>query len=56
MLTALTRLRLLASREYDAVQFFVVYIAIVNGAESAGSFMSFGPSKSATALTCLPLT
>jgi ATP-binding cassette subfamily B (MDR/TAP) protein 1 len=37
--------RLLASREYGAVNFFVVYIAVVNGAESAGSFLSFGPSK-----------
>lgn len=36
--------RLLANHEYGAVQFFVVYIAVVNGAESAGSFMSFGPN------------
>ena len=37
--------RLLGSHEYDPVSFFVIYIAVVNGAESAGSFMSFGPSK-----------
>ena len=37
---------LLASREYGAINFFVVYIAVINGAESAGSFLSFGPSKS----------
>jgi ATP-binding cassette subfamily B (MDR/TAP) protein 1 len=37
--------RLLASREYSAVNFFVIYIAVVNGAESGGSFLSFGPSK-----------
>ncbi|KAG0651011.1 abc transporter BEA3 [Hyphodiscus hymeniophilus] len=35
---------LLASGEYGPVQFFVVYIAVVNGAESAGSFLSFGPN------------
>lgn len=47
--------RLLASHEYGPVQFFVVYIAVVNGAESAGSFMSFGPSKSVTLRVILPL-
>ncbi|RDL36738.1 putative leptomycin B resistance protein pmd1 [Venustampulla echinocandica] len=36
--------KLLADREYDAVQFFVVYIAVINGAESAGSLLSFGPN------------
>lgn len=35
---------MLADREYDAVQFFVVYIAVINGAEGAGSFLSFGPN------------
>ncbi|KAF7906504.1 hypothetical protein EAF00_000783 [Botryotinia globosa] len=35
---------LLASREYGPVNFFVVYIAIINGAESAGSLLSFGPN------------
>ncbi len=37
--------QLLADREYSATTFFVVYMAIVNGAEGAGSFLSFGPSK-----------
>ncbi|ESZ97484.1 hypothetical protein SBOR_2173 [Sclerotinia borealis F-4128] len=36
---------LLASRTYGPVNFFVVYIAIINGAESAGSLLSFGPSQ-----------
>ncbi|KAB8302301.1 hypothetical protein EYC80_005737 [Monilinia laxa] len=35
---------LLASREYGPVNFFVVYVAILNGAESAGSLLSFGPN------------
>ncbi len=35
----------MASREYDVIQFFTVYIAIVNGAEGAGTLLSFGPSK-----------
>ncbi|QSZ35400.1 hypothetical protein DSL72_008270 [Monilinia vaccinii-corymbosi] len=35
---------LLASREYGPVDFFVVYIAMLNGAESAGSLLSFGPN------------
>jgi ATP-binding cassette subfamily B (MDR/TAP) protein 1 len=38
--------QLLANREYNAVQFFVVYIAVVNGSESTGSLLSFGPSES----------
>jgi hypothetical protein len=37
--------RLLAAREYTATNFFVIYIAVINGAESAGSFFSFGPSE-----------
>ncbi|TGO92120.1 hypothetical protein BPOR_0010g00320 [Botrytis porri] len=35
---------LLASREYGPINFFVVYTAIINGAESAGSLLSFGPN------------
>ncbi|RAL63450.1 hypothetical protein DID88_003870 [Monilinia fructigena] len=35
---------LLASREYGPVNFFVVYVAVLNGAESAGSLLSFGPN------------
>jgi ATP-binding cassette subfamily B (MDR/TAP) protein 1 len=36
--------RLLARGEYDATQFFVIYIAIINGSEAAGQWCSFGPN------------
>ncbi|KAL4787136.1 P-loop containing nucleoside triphosphate hydrolase protein [Aspergillus varians] len=36
--------QLLASREYDVVSFLVVYIAIIQGGQSAGQFLSFGPN------------
>ncbi|KAJ5154014.1 ABC transporter integral membrane type 1 [Penicillium coprophilum] len=36
--------QLLASHEYDPVVFFVVYIAIIQGGQSAGQFFSFGPN------------
>ncbi|PWY75371.1 putative ABC multidrug transporter [Aspergillus heteromorphus CBS 117.55] len=36
--------QLLASREYGTVAFFVVYIAIIQGGQSAGQFFSFGPN------------
>ncbi|KAK1141050.1 hypothetical protein N8T08_009623 [Aspergillus melleus] len=36
--------QLLASREYDIVTFFVVYIAIIQGGQTAGQFFSFGPN------------
>jgi ATP-binding cassette subfamily B (MDR/TAP) protein 1 len=36
---------LVANGEYNALAFFIVYIAVINGSESAGSFLSFGPSK-----------
>ncbi|OQE00226.1 hypothetical protein PENVUL_c056G09687 [Penicillium vulpinum] len=36
--------QLLASHEYDPVAFFVVYIAIIQGGQSAGQFFSFGPN------------
>lgn len=36
--------QLLASREYDTTAFFVVYIAIIQGGQSAGQFFSFGPN------------
>lgn len=36
--------QLLASREYDMVAFFVVYIAIIQGGQTAGQFFSFGPN------------
>ncbi|OWY50925.1 P-loop containing nucleoside triphosphate hydrolase protein [Alternaria alternata] len=35
---------LLASREYDTVDFFVIYQAIVQGAIAAGQFFSFAPN------------
>lgn len=37
---------LLASREYDLVDFFIIYMAIVQGAVAAGIWFSFAPSKS----------
>ncbi|EAW15287.1 ABC transporter ATP-binding protein [Aspergillus clavatus NRRL 1] len=40
--------QLLATREYDPVAFFVVYIAIVQGGQSAGQFFSFGPNIAQT--------
>ncbi|KIX01112.1 uncharacterized protein Z518_10178 [Rhinocladiella mackenziei CBS 650.93] len=36
--------QLLASREYNPVQYFVVYIAIVLGAQGAGQFFSVAPN------------
>ncbi|TVY41689.1 ABC transporter [Lachnellula occidentalis] len=36
--------KLLASGEYNAVQFFIVYIAVVNGSDGIGSLLSFGPN------------
>ncbi|KAI2464476.1 P-loop containing nucleoside triphosphate hydrolase protein [Annulohypoxylon bovei var. microspora] len=35
---------LLASREYNGLQFFVCYMAVINGAEAAGQGFSFGPN------------
>ncbi|KAH9897536.1 P-loop containing nucleoside triphosphate hydrolase protein [Xylariomycetidae sp. FL2044] len=35
---------LMASREYDITMFFVCYMAVVYGAESAGQGFSFGPN------------
>ncbi|OGM49320.1 lipid A export ATP-binding/permease protein msbA [Aspergillus bombycis] len=40
--------QLLASREYDPVAFFVVYIAIIQGGQAAGQFLSFGPNMAQT--------
>lgn len=34
----------LASGEYNPAQFFVIYMAVVNGAEGAGSLLSFSPN------------
>ena len=36
--------QLLASREYNVFQFFVVYAAIVQGGQAAGQFFSFAPN------------
>ncbi|KIW69244.1 hypothetical protein PV04_05131 [Phialophora macrospora] len=36
--------QLLASREYDILQFYLIYIAIVQGAQGAGPFLSFAPN------------
>jgi ABC-type multidrug transport system fused ATPase/permease subunit len=36
---------LLASREYDVVDFFVIYTAVVQGAIAAGMWFSFAPSE-----------
>ncbi|KAL5362551.1 P-loop containing nucleoside triphosphate hydrolase protein [Aspergillus floccosus] len=36
--------RLLASHEYNIGAFLVVYIAIIQGGQSAGQFLSFGPN------------
>ncbi|OJJ32293.1 hypothetical protein ASPWEDRAFT_62003 [Aspergillus wentii DTO 134E9] len=36
--------QLLASREYGIISFFVVYIALIQGGQSAGQFFSFGPN------------
>ncbi|KAI1774119.1 P-loop containing nucleoside triphosphate hydrolase protein [Hypoxylon cercidicola] len=35
---------LLASREYEIINFFVCYMAVIQGAESAGQGFSFGPN------------
>lgn len=34
----------MASGEYDVVAFLVVYVAIIQGGQSAGQFLSFGPN------------
>ena len=39
--------RLLGSFEYNPIQFLVIYIAIIQGSESAGQWMSFGPNIAA---------
>ncbi|OGM40492.1 lipid A export ATP-binding/permease protein msbA [Aspergillus bombycis] len=36
--------QLLASREYQPTSFFVIYMAIIQGGQSAGQFLSFGPN------------
>lgn len=41
--------RLLASGQYQPENFFVVYIAVINGAEGAGTLLSFGPNMAQAA-------
>jgi len=41
--------QLLARKEYTALQFIVVYMAVVNGAEQAGTLLSFGPNMAQAA-------
>ena len=36
--------QLLGSREYNVLQFFIIYIAIVQGGQAAGQFLAFGPN------------
>jgi ABC-type multidrug transport system fused ATPase/permease subunit len=36
--------QLLLNREYDVVSFLVTYMAVIQGAESAGQWLSFGPN------------
>ncbi|KAL2129701.1 hypothetical protein VTI74DRAFT_7418 [Chaetomium olivicolor] len=41
--------QLLKNREYDVIAFMVTYMAVVQGAESAGQFLSFGPNAAQAA-------
>ncbi|ORX91110.1 lipid A export ATP-binding/permease protein msbA [Clohesyomyces aquaticus] len=36
--------RLLATREYDSLQFFIIYAALIQGAQAAGQFLAIGPN------------
>ncbi|KAE8373973.1 P-loop containing nucleoside triphosphate hydrolase protein [Aspergillus bertholletiae] len=36
--------QLLASKEYQPTSFFVIYMAIIQGGQAAGQFLSFGPN------------
>jgi ABC-type multidrug transport system fused ATPase/permease subunit len=36
--------QLMASREYDAMQFLVIYVAVVQGGQAAGQFLGIGPN------------
>lgn len=40
--------RLMLSMEYTVVQFFIVYSAVINGAQSAGAIFSFAPDMGQT--------
>jgi ABC-type multidrug transport system fused ATPase/permease subunit len=41
--------QLLITREYDVVAFLVTYMAVIQGAESAGQWLSFGPNAAQAA-------
>lgn len=36
--------KLLRTREYNATQFFIIYVAIMQGTEASGQWFSLGPS------------
>lgn len=36
--------QLLGHHEYNVIQFFIIYIAIVQGGQAAGQFLAFGPN------------
>lgn len=36
--------QLLASKEYEPLQFFIIYIALIQGAQAAGQFIAVGPN------------
>ena len=36
--------QLLGNHEYDVMQFFIIYIAIVQGGQASGQFLGFGPN------------
>jgi ATP-binding cassette subfamily B (MDR/TAP) protein 1 len=36
--------QLLGNHEYGVMQFFIIYVAIVQGGQSAGQFLAFGPN------------
>ncbi|KAJ4297091.1 hypothetical protein N0V88_004008 [Collariella sp. IMI 366227] len=41
--------QLLLKREYDVIAFMITYTAVINGAEGAGQFLSFGPNAAQAA-------
>lgn len=45
--------QLMATYEYDMVQFFVIYIAVVQGGQAAGQWSSFAPSKFSPVTRCV---
>ncbi|KAK3310165.1 P-loop containing nucleoside triphosphate hydrolase protein [Chaetomium strumarium] len=41
--------QLMKNREYDVISFLVTYMAVIQGAESAGQWLSFGPNAAQAA-------